>query len=134
MIPYLHFRGQAAEALAFYAEVFGGTDLQTLRYGEAPNMSPDRTESDGIMHGQITTPGGPLMVSDFPPGVNGDPQAAVSIMHVLPDIAAATAAFERLGEGGEVIDAFKETFFSPGFGMVRDRFGTHWIISVAPQT
>jgi PhnB protein len=37
--------------------------------------------------------------------------------------------FDALSDGGAVIDSFKANFFSPGFGMVKDRFGTHWIVS-----
>jgi PhnB protein len=50
-------------------------------------------------------------------------------MQTAPDLATARARFDRLAEGGAIIDDFKPTFFSPGFGMVKDRFGTHWIIS-----
>ena len=38
------------------------------------------------------------------------------------------ALYDRLSDGGEVIDPYGEKFFSPGFGMVRDRYGTHWMI------
>lgn len=132
-IPYLHFQGDCAEALAFYADVFSGTDLRVMRYDEAPGTPPDWTGNPRIIHGQVTIGGGTLMASDFPPGMEGDPQQAVSVMQTMPDVASARAAFDRLaGEGGHVIDGFKETFFSPGFGMVKDRFGTHWIISAHP--
>lgn len=130
-IPYLHFRGDCADALAFYAEVFGGTDLRVTRYGEAPDIPPEWIESPRIMHGQIRIGDGTLMASDFPPGVDGDQQAAVSLMQPMPDVATARAVFDRLAtEGGHIAEPFRETFFSPGFGMVKDRFGTHWIISV----
>lgn len=50
-------------------------------------------------------------------------------MQAAPDIGTASGWFDRLAEGGAVIQPFGPTFFSPGFGMVKDRFGTHWIIS-----
>lgn len=131
-MPYLHFRGDCADALAYYAEVFGGTNLQMMRYGEGPGAPEGWAGSDRVMHGQVTLGDGTLMASDFPPGVDGDRQAAVSVMRSAPDVAAARTAFDRLAEGGRVIDAFMPTFFSPGFGMVEDRFGTHWIISAMP--
>ncbi|HVG48541.1 MAG TPA: VOC family protein [Rubellimicrobium sp.] len=127
--PYLHFQGQCAEALAFYADVFGGTDLRTMLYAEGTGVPEAWTTSPRIMHGQVTLGGGTLMGSDFPPGFEGDPQKAVSVMQTLPDVAAARAAFDRLADGGALIQEFGPSFFSPGFGMVRDRFGTHWIIS-----
>lgn len=128
-VPYLHFQGRCAEALAFYAKVLGGTDLALMRYDEAPE---EWKGSDRIMHGQLTLGDGTLMASDFPPGFEGDPQKAVSVMQTFPTPEATRAAFDRLLEGGDVIQDFGPTFFSPGFGMVRDRFGTHWILSAMP--
>ena len=34
-VPYIHFQGQCREAMAFYADVFGGT-LEVMTYAEAP--------------------------------------------------------------------------------------------------
>ncbi|MBI1416007.1 MAG: VOC family protein [Limimaricola sp.] len=131
-MPYLHFRGQCAEALAFYADVFGGTDLQMMRYGEGPDAQADWAGSQRILHGQVSLGDGTLMASDYPPGVEGDPQAGFSVMQTAPDVARGQAVFDRLAEGGAVVNPFGPTFFSPGFGMVRDRFGTAWIISTMP--
>jgi PhnB protein len=127
-IPYLHFGGQCAEAMAFYSEVFGATDLQMMRYAEAPEAPPDWKTSDRVIHSQVSLGGGTLMASDFPPG-QGQPQQAVSVMFTAADVAAARAIFARLGDGGAEVMPFGPTFFSPGFGMVKDRFGTHWMIS-----
>jgi PhnB protein len=53
-------------------------------------------------------------------------------MQSAPDVATAQGWFDGLGNGGAVIQPFQPTFFSPGFGMVKDKFGTHWIISAMP--
>ncbi len=128
-MPYIHFQGQCREALAFYAQVFGGTDLQMMRYADGPESPPVWKDSDRIMHGQVTIFDGTLMASDYPPGTTGDGQAGFSVMQTAPDLTTARGIFDQLSQGGAVIDPFRETFFSPGFGMVKDRFGTHWIIS-----
>lgn len=133
-LPYIHFQGQCAEALAFYAEVFGGTNLQTMRYADGPEAPPAWKESSRIMHGQVTIYDGTLMASDYPPGMEGDGQRGFSVMQSAPDVTEAERVFSLLARDGIVIDPFKPTFFSPGFGMVQDRFGTHWIISAQPQT
>jgi PhnB protein len=40
-----------------------------------------------------------------------------------------------LSDGGEVFMAMAETFFAVRFGMLRDRFGTSWmILALRPQT
>ena len=133
-LPYIHFQGQCAEALAFYQQVFGGRDLQIMRYADGPQAPEAWKSSDRIMHGQVTLYDGTLMASDYPPGLEGDPQKGFSVMQTAPDVATGRAIFDRLSEGGTVIDAYKPTFFSPGFGMVQDKFGTHWIISALPST
>lgn len=131
-MPYIHFQGQCAEALAFYARVFGGANLQTMRYADGPAAPPAWKDSNRIMHGQVTIGDGTLMASDYPPGTTGDPQKGFSVMQTAPDVPTAKAIFDQLAEGGTIIDDVKPTFFSPGFGMVRDKFGTHWIISALP--
>ena len=40
--------------------------------------------------------------------------------------------FDALAVGGQVTMPFAATFWSPGFGMVTDRFGTPWMVNVAP--
>ena len=37
--------------------------------------------------------------------------------------------YDALADGGETTQPLMETFFSPAFGMVTDRFGTPWMIS-----
>lgn len=132
-IPYLHFRGDCAQALAFYAEALGGTDLALMRYTDSPEASEAAGSSERVMHGQVRLGDGLLMASDFPPGMEGNPQQGVSVMQTFPDSENARRAFDRLSEGGAVIQPFGPTFFSRGFGMVRDRFGTHWIVSTEPE-
>lgn len=132
-MPYLHFQGRCAEALAFYADVFRGTGLQMMRYADGPDAPDAWKSSDRVMHGQLGIYDGTLMASDYPPGVAGDAQAGFSVMQSAPDVVEARRVFDALAVGGSIVDAFKATFFSPGFGMVKDRFGTHWIISTLPQ-
>ena len=132
-MPYLHFQGNCAEAMAFYADLFGASDLQLMRYSDAPPGSGPSFASDLVMHSQFTAGGAVLMASDFPPGW-GEAQKAVSVMIDPATVPEAQARFDRLVAGGEVVMPFGPTFWSPGFGMVKDRFGTHWIIGAQPET
>jgi PhnB protein len=45
----------------------------------------------------------------------------------------ADRAFNALADGGQVKMPLTKTFWSPRFGMVEDRFGIGWMISVAPS-
>jgi PhnB protein len=127
-VPYLMFPGTCAEAMAFYAEVFGTEPPMIMRFSEAP-QDEGMPASDGVMHAELTLGPSQLMGSDWPEGMPGDPQQGVSVMHSVPDPDAGRRVFERLAEGGEVVMPFLPTFWSSGFGMVKDRFGTHWMIA-----
>ena len=56
--------------------------------------------------------------------------AAFPISLTLPDEAAARRAFEALAEGGEVRMPLGKTFWSPCFGMLEDRFGLGWMVTI----
>ena len=45
----------------------------------------------------------------------------------------ADRAFNALANGGQVKMPLTKTFWSPRFGMLEDRFGIGWMISVAPS-
>jgi len=127
-MPYIHFEGTCAEAMTFYANLFGATDLQLMRYNEAPGGQA--LPSDRVMHAQFSAQGGVLMASDFPPG-SGDAQAGMSVMTTPATFDEGRRIHDALAKDGAEIVPFGPSFFSPGFGMVKDRFGTHWIIGVA---
>lgn len=128
--PYLHFQGDCAEAMQFYADLFGGTDLKMMRYSDIPD-GPFAT-SDRIMHCEMKINGSELLASDFPDGVTGDPQKAVSVM-IRPKSYDEGERFYTtfLDNQGDVIEPYGPNFFAPGFGMVRDKWGTHWMLVVS---
>ncbi len=140
-VPYLMFPGHAAQAFAAYAEIFGGT-LETSRFADIPPAAgaPElpAEQRNWLMHARLeAADGGVLMGSDAPPQFadptepDGHRQSGVSVAVSRPDPASARILFDRLAAGGDVTMPFGETFFAKGFGMCRDRFGTHWMISAA---
>jgi uncharacterized glyoxalase superfamily protein PhnB len=48
----------------------------------------------------------------------------------VPNEAAAEQRFAALSDGGQVQIPLAETFFSPCFGIVADRFGVMWTVFV----
>ena len=49
----------------------------------------------------------------------------------VADTAEGQRVFKALADGGQVAMPFEKTFWSEGFGMVTDRFGTPWMVNVA---
>ncbi len=127
--PYLSFDGNCADALRYYARIFGGQpEMQT--YGESPMAGEFPKEAHGrVMHGSIQVGGAPLMASDVPPGTYQSPRG-ISVTVQVETNAEGTRVFDALADGGKVTMPFEKTFWSEGFGMVTDRFGTPWMVNV----
>lgn len=127
--PYLHFQGNCAEALTAYQEALGG-ELTLMAYGDMPGAPPELATANRIMNAELRTERfGTLRASDFPPGVEGDPQQAVTVcLEVHDGVEQAQEVYGRLSSGGAVIQEFGPSFFADGFGMFKDRFGTHWMV------
>lgn len=128
--PYLFFDGTCREAMTAYADILDAEIQMTMTYGEAPpdaempDVSPDLIMHMGLKFGDHL-----LMASDDMPGRYTAP-AATHVMVSLESVDAARRAFDRLAEGGETKLAFAATFWSAGFGVVRDRWGQLWMIGV----
>ncbi|MEM8959366.1 MAG: VOC family protein [Pseudomonadota bacterium] len=127
--PYLFFPGACREALTAYAEILGGEIEAMMTYGDAPpDEEMPQVDPAWIMHGAIRVGTDLIMATDDAPGRNVTP-ASTYIMVTLPSRDAAAAAFDRLAKGGEVQMGFEKTFWSEGFGSLRDRWGQLWMIS-----
>lgn len=141
-VPYLNFDGQCAEAFAFYARLFGGTIVYQGEFGDMPpdEGRPPIPESarKRIMHVHLQIKEQSLMGSDAMPGADpscGGYEPARGLWVSIPavDVAEGRRLFDALAQGGNTVMPFAATWWSPGFGMVRDRFGTPWMINVVDQ-
>ena len=133
--PYLFFEGRCEEAVNFYAKALGAKVEMLMRYKDSPEppqpgMVPPNSDNK-IMHGSRKIGEATVMVSDGhcsgKPGFQG---FALSVN--AADEADAKKKFAALGDGGQVRMPLGKTFFSPGFGMVSDRFGVLWMVIVMP--
>jgi PhnB protein len=132
---YLNFPGNTAEAFRFYETVFGTKILFRQTFGDA-SFLPDAPESakSKIMHIQLPiTEAVHLMGSDSVEGF-GPPLRTGNNFHVslvASDKAEADRVFAALGEGGGTIGMpIANAPWGPYFGMVADRFGVQWMVSL----
>ena len=134
--PYLFFGGRCEEALAFYGKTIGAKVDFMMRYKESPQAPPPGMLPAGyenkIMHTTFRIGKSVLMGSD---GCGETLEfKGFSLSLAAADEAEAKRAFDALAEGGEVKMPLTKTFWSPCFGMLTDRFGMGWMISVpAPK-
>jgi PhnB protein len=127
--PYLFYNGNCEAALKFYQEALGAKIDAMLTYeGGPPEMQLPPDWKKKVMHAKITIDGEVIMASDAPPGNFHQPQGfAVSLQ--VEDPADAERRFKALSEGGKINMPFGKTFFSKGFGMCVDQFGTPWMVN-----
>jgi PhnB protein len=131
--PYLFLGGRCEEALGFYTEALGARVTMLMRFRDSPDplppgMVPPGTE-DRVMHAAFQIGDSLVMASD---GCATDTPAfqGFSLSVSVADEAEARARFDALGQGGEVQMPLGPTFFSPAFGMVKDRFGVGSMVIV----
>ena len=125
---YLNYGGNCADAFRFYEKNLGGKISSMMTFGEMPdqsNVSPEM--KNAVLHANITIGGTNLMASDVPPD-RFQPIRSVYLSLGVDTDAEAERLFKLLSEGGEVFMPMQETFFATRFAMLRDRFGTSWMI------
>lgn len=127
--PYLMFDGNCREAFTVYERVFGGRIVAMMDHRGTPAEAHVPPEwLDKIMHACLELDGQMLMASDAPPERSDGPMRSVSVSVNVPEIAEAERLFAALSEGATIQMPMEETFWAPRFGMLRDRFGTNWMI------
>jgi PhnB protein len=126
---YLSFNGNCAEAFKFYEQCLGGKIAGMMKYSESPMADQTPSEwRDKVMHARLDVGGEALMGADAPPKMfSGNHGFSVSIG--VTDPGEAKRIFSALSEGADVKMPLGQTFWSPAFGMLVDRFGIPWMVN-----
>lgn len=128
--PYLSFRDAARQAMDFYQSVFGG-ELTRSTFAEY-HASEDPAEQDKIMHSQLKTDGGlVLMLADTPNSMEYTPGNNYSVSLSGDDEAELRGYWDRLAEGGTVAMPLEKAPWGDTFGMCTDKFGVSWLVNIA---
>lgn len=132
--PYLFFNGRCEEALEFYRTAIGARVDEIIRYKDSPEPPPPGMVPPGfeskVMHTSFHVGGCMVMASDG--CEEGTTFNGFSLSLAVGTEAEADRAFAALAEGGKVTMPIGKTFWSPRFGMLTDRFGLGWMVTVAP--
>ncbi|MEO8801902.1 MAG: VOC family protein [Rudaea sp.] len=131
--PYLFFNGHCNAAIEFYKKVFGAqvtslTRLKDIPASDHPQQLPPGAENM-VMHADVQIGDTTIMVSDGR-GTGELAFKGFALSSAQADEAAARRVFAALAEQGKIDMPMEETFWSPCFGMVTDRFGVQWMVTV----
>ena len=133
--PYLFFNGSCEQAVEFYRKALCAEVEMMMRFKDSPEPHPPGMVPPGfenkIMHTSFRIGATTVMASD---GCSAGKTSfdGFSLSLSVANEAEADRAFAALADGGQVKMPLAKTFWSPRFGMLTDRFGIGWMISVTP--
>lgn len=126
---YLNYGGNCEQAFKFYEQHLGGQITMLMRHGEQPggaaNVPPEW--KNAVLHARMTLGGTELLGADIPPDRFQPIRSAYLTLSVDSD-QEADRVFGLLADGGQIFMPMQETFFASRFAMLRDRFGTSWML------
>ncbi|MDX2153618.1 MAG: glyoxalase/bleomycin resistance/extradiol dioxygenase family protein [Bryobacteraceae bacterium] len=125
--PYIAFKGNCREAIAFYQRALDAQVLFTQTVGESPMA--DMGPKDNIMHCTIQVGGSTIMLCDDPRPDGAASGGNISLAIGMNEPERATRVFENLSEGGSVEMPLQKTYWAEAFGMLTDRFGVKWMVN-----
>ena len=133
--PYLTFVDEGQEAIKFYESAFDAIVLNVQLFGDMP-PNPDypipEEAKDRVLNAHLKVGDTTLMISDSFPGSDKTPtkgNSNVSIAITINNPEKTKEVFNKLKQGGTVTIPLQETFWSPAYGQVRDKFGVTWPVS-----
>ncbi|MCP2030365.1 PhnB protein [Okibacterium sp. HSC-33S16] len=121
---YVSFPHTAHDALTFYAQVFGGElNLHTFEDFGRTDGPPDAI-AHGVLDGPVSLAGSDITEGDRAVSVEGIKLALLGtagpqILHQW---------FEKLADGGSVVDPLTRRPWGATDGQVVDRYGLCWLI------
>jgi PhnB protein len=134
--PYLITEGNAKEAIQFYEKALGAVLVFTQTFGEMP-ANPEfplpEEAKDLVAHALLKVGDTELMFSDSFPGQPVQKGDNVTVCVTTDDVARSQEIFAALADGGQVCMPFQATFWSPGYGMVTDKYGVTFHVSTAGE-
>ena len=124
---YLFFPGVAADAMAFYEGVFGGT-LTVVRRGDVdPSAAPE--EKDLVINATLETGEFSLRASDRG-DASSSPQTRVALSLIGTDEPRLRRIYDALSAGGNQDSPLEKVFWGDVFGALTDRFGINWQVNI----
>jgi PhnB protein len=122
---YVNYRGTCEEAFRFYEAHLGGHITGIVRHGEQPNPNVTAEWHGKVLHSRIEIGGTVLMGADIP---QAEPMRSAYLSLSVDSDAEAERIYGLLSDGGQIFMKLEQTPFARRFAMLRDRFGTSWML------
>jgi len=123
---YLNYAGNCQQAFRFYEQHLGGKITMMMTHGQGPNAGkvPD-DQKNTILHARLELGNTVVMGADIP---KSEPMRSAYLTLTVDSEKEAERVYALLSEGGQIFMKMEKTFFANRFAMLRDRFGTSWML------
>ena len=128
LTPYLHFAGNAEEALNFYKNALGGEITMLSRYGDSP-MPTDEDYKQKLMHSRLQFGNNLIMISDSFKGQPFSTQGNIQLSVEMENASQMDNIFNKMAEDGTITMPLADQFWGAKFGMLQDKFGVSWMFN-----
>ena len=126
---YVNYNGTCEEAFQFYQQHLGGSITGITRHGDMPGSRVPDDFRGKVLHARIEIGSTILMGADIP---HAEPMRSAYLTITADQETEAERIYALLSEGGEVFMKMEKTPFANRFAMLRDRFGTSWMLLHEP--
>ena len=125
---YLNYGGNCEQAFRFYEQHLGGKITMMMRHGEQPNAgNVPANWRNAVLHARIEFGKTVLMGADIPPD-RFQPMRSAYLTLSADSAEQAELLYALLTDSGQIFMKMEETFFASRFAMLRDKFGTSWML------
>jgi PhnB protein len=127
---YVNYRGNCEQAFRFYEQHLGGRITGMARHGGQPSPAIPSGWEEKVLHARIELATTVLMGADIP---QAEPMRSAYLTLTLDRDEEAERVYALLADGGEIFMKMAQTPFANRFAMLRDRFGTSWMLLHQPE-
>jgi PhnB protein len=127
---YVNYRGNCEQAFRFYEHQLGGRITGIIRHGEQPNPNIPPDWQEKVLHARIAIGTTILMGADIP---SAESMRSAYLTLSLDREEEAERVYALLAAGGEIFMKMEKTPFANRFAMLRDKFGTSWMLLHQPE-
>ena len=127
---YVNYRGNCEQAFRFYEQQLGGRITGMVRHGEQPNPGIPADWKEKVLHARMEIGTTVLMGADIP---QSEPMRSAYLTLTLDSEAESERVYAVLADGGEIFMKMEKTPFANRFAMLRDKFGTSWMLLHEPE-
>jgi PhnB protein len=123
---YLNYNGNCEAAFRFYEEHLGGKVMLLSTHAAGPESARlPAGWKDKVLHARLELGNAVLMGADIP---GAEPMRSAYVTLTLDSAEEAERVYGLLADGGQIFMKLESTFFASRFAMLRDRFGTSWML------